>query len=444
MKTLQPSPLRYERCDHAASSQARSAPGHALPDHSTQAEPEADHEALMKRLTRAVRLDRKVRAFVAGRLATGLAPRGGGGPLQGLPVGIKDNIRTADFDSTFGADIPADPRDRFDADIVSALRERGAVICGKTAMAEFALFRSQATRNPKAWSRTPGGSSSGSAAVVAAGILPLAIGTQTAGSVIRPAAFCGVVGFKPTFGLLSCRGVEPLAPSLDTLGFFAGSVADVLPVASSLLSVSPQEEPRHATLRLGYCGSWADTPVTRPVTRAMEQTLAKLETRGLRIERIGLPAELAQAHDAHGVVMGYEAVRSLRPWSVRRPAVLSTQLTAYLEASLAIGDQAYLDALGQFDEARAAFDEAMGRYDALLTPSAPSLPPIGFASTGSSAMNRLWTALHAPVLTLPLPRPAGRIPVGLQVIGARGADMRTIGIARVLERALATDTGGGA
>ena len=389
-------------------------------------------------LANAARLNETVGAFVPGRLALRpKAPEFKDSPLKGTAIGVKDNIRTADFDSTFGADIPASSEDRFDADIVKTLRSLGAVICGKTSMAEFALFRAPATRNPKAWSRTPGGSSSGSAAAIAAGMVPVAVGTQTAGSVIRPAAFCGVVGFKPTFGALSCRGVQPLAPSLDTLGLFARSVADISRVANPLLGLAPQDDPQELPLRLGYCATWSDISVAQPVKRAFRQALSRLDMRDLTAERIVMPARLSMAHHAHGTVMAYEAVRSLRPWQVQRPVPLSMELQAYLEASAMIADTAYQVALQQFDEARDSFDRVMSQFDAILAPSTQTLPPIGLASTGSSAMNRLWTALHAPVLTLPLQRPGRAVPVGLQVIGARGADIRTLQIARILERALA-------
>ena len=413
----------------------------AVPSTSAASTSTVPCELLSRKLEAAVRLNRMVGAFVPDRFVTCREPWGiGRGPLQCIAIGIKDNIRTTDFDSTYGADIPADPRDRFDADIVKALRDLGAAICGKTAMAEFALFRAPATRNPKAWMRTPGGSSSGSAAAVAAGMVPMAIGTQTAGSVIRPAAFCGVVGFKPTFGVLSCQGVQPLAPSLDTLGLFAGSVTDVLHIAQYLLPRESQGDSCDRTLRLGYCATWSNISVAHPVKVAVESALLTLRAHGLSVECINLPATLMATQNAHSTVMGYEAVRSLRPWSNRRPTPLSTELQTYVETSAAITGRAYQGALLLFDEARDCFDHVISQFDAILTPSTNTLPPVGLTSTGSSAMNRLWTAVRAPVLTLPLPRPSGRIPIGLQIIGRRGGDIRMLEVARVLERALAIGT----
>ncbi len=341
------------------------------------------------------------------------------GPLRGLPVGVKDIIDTADMPTARGSALFAGRRPAEDAACVAALRRAGGLVLGKTVTTELAYFTPGKTRNPRDPSRTPGGSSSGSAAAVAAGMVPAALGTQTAGSIIRPASFCGVVGFKPSHGLFSLAGVSPFAPSLDTLGLLARSAADLpllaLALGADLAHPAPPRPPR-----IGLCRTegWA---------AAAPESRAAVEGGAERLRAAG--ADVAQADDgpfrglteAQRTVMAFEAAEALaelRPQLAR----LGPELQEILRQGEATPRAAYDEARARAEAARRRLPELFGRFDVLLTASAPGEAPEGLASTGDPALNRIWTLLGLPCVSLPCAEGPHGLPVGVQLVGSPGGD----------------------
>jgi Asp-tRNA(Asn)/Glu-tRNA(Gln) amidotransferase A subunit family amidase len=357
--------------------------------------------------------------------------------LCGLPVGIKDLIDTADLPTSYGSPIYAGHRPKADAACVAALRAAGAVILGKTVTTEFAAFRGSKTRNPRDPTRTPGGSSSGSAAAVADRMVPAALGSQTAGSVIRPASFCGTVGWKPTFGTYDLRGVHPLAPSLDTLGFLVRQVADVPWIGAALSGArgpAPIAELPRAP-RLGLCRTdqWEKAePATR---RLVEQAAARLERAGSEVRELEAFAGLA---DTQAVIMSAEAAVSLRAEREQHDEQLSEQFRSFLLEGEHCPPQRLREARERAENGRHEAPRVFAEVDALITLAAAGEALLGLASTGDPAFCRVWTLLGCPCISLPvLTGPAG-LPVGLQLVGARGTDDRLLAVAAWVERVLRT------
>jgi amidase len=343
-------------------------------------------------------------------------------PLAGLPVAVKDIFDTADLPTECGTEIFRGRRPAADATAVARLRAAGAVILGKTVTTELAYFRPGKTRNPHDPARTPGGSSSGSAAAVAAGLVPAAIGTQTAGSVLRPASFCGVVGFKPTHGLVPMDGALPQAPSLDTFGLFVRDVAAV-PLLLGAAAGRPMAAPAPAAPpRLALCrtGEW---PKATPDTRAvLEEVAAALACAGARVEELALPPELDGLAEAQRDLQALEASRSFRGLRDAHRDRLSPVLLELVLAGEGVTPAREADVRARAARGRAALPAIFARHDALLTPAAPGEAPPGLATTGDPAFNRIWTMLGTPAASLPLGRGAAGLPVGVQVVGAPGAD----------------------
>jgi amidase len=341
--------------------------------------------------------------------------------LCGLPVGIKDLIDTAGLTTAYGSPIYRGHVPLADAGCVRALRRAGAVILGKTVTSEFAVYTPGKTRNPRDPSRTPGGSSSGSAAAVADGMVPLALGTQTAGSVIRPASFCGTIGWKPSFGLLPLDGVRPMAPSLDTLGFFVQELADV-PLALSALGapLRKHEPPAKPVLAVCKTEAWDRA---EPTTRAaVEAAAARLELAGAQVREVVLGAPFAGLIETQIAIMGAEAAVSMRRELEQRPYDLSAKLREFLEAGRAVTPERLRAAHFQADTCRRELEALFKGVDALLTPAAVGEAPSGLESTGDPLFNRIWTLLGNPCVSLPvLQGPAG-MPLGLQLVGPRGRD----------------------
>lgn len=297
-----------------------------------------------------------------------------GGPLFGLPFAAKDNLDTDDCPTSFGSPIYANHRPGRDAACVALARDAGAVLIGKSAMAEFALMRAPATRNPHNPDHTPGGSSSGSAAAVAAGMVAFAFGSQTAGSVIRPAAFCGVAGYKPTFGLVPTDGLKFVSPSLDTIGLFATSVADVAFVINRIAPGVAPQTPLTKPLRVGVCMGWADiAPASDDMSAAVDKAVQAFGQAGASSRPVILPERLADADAAHATILAYEAARAL--WHERNAheAELSDDLTAFLDAGRAIEDDAYRRARESVAVAKTRLHDLFGEIDVLATPSADGL-----------------------------------------------------------------------
>jgi len=355
--------------------------------------------------------------------------------LRGLPVGIKDLIDTADLPTTYGSPIYAGHRPKADAACVAALRAAGAVVLGKTVTTEFAAYRGGKTRNPRDPSRTPGGSSSGSAAAVADRMVPAALGSQTAGSVIRPASFCGVVGYKPTFGTFDLRGVHPLSPSLDTLGFFTRNVADVPWIAAALSGAHrPTAIPELASpprLGLSRTDQWAKAEKSTQVL--LEQSAARLGRAGAEVREVELPAGLAEAQ---GVIMSAEAAAALREERQRHGDRMSEVFRSFLSEGERCPPERLREAREKAEQGRRELPRMFAEADVLLTIGAAGEAPLGLEKTGDPAFCRAWTLLCCPCISLPvLTGPAG-LPVGLQLVAAPGADDRLLAVAAWIEREL--------
>jgi Asp-tRNA(Asn)/Glu-tRNA(Gln) amidotransferase A subunit family amidase len=371
------------------------------------------------------------------------------GPLHGLPVGIKDIIDTAGIPTENGTIIDAGRVPGDDAFVVSRLRQAGAVILGKTVTSELAYRTAGKTRNPHDPSRTPGGSSSGSAAAVAACMVPLALGTQTAGSVIRPASFCGVVGYKPTFGRIPRTGVLMQAASLDTIGTFARSVEDAALVADPLFgyaATDPATRPLPAPRLLET--AMAEPPVG-PALAFVHQPgwdRADAVTRDAFAELSGelddccdavdLPAPFADALHWHEIVQKVELAKAFHRYAERGHDRLSPAMQAAIDGGRRIAAHDYLLARDWPGVLEAALDAIFDRYDAILTPAAPGPAPRSLDSTGDPVFNRIWTFCGLPAVTLPLLATDDGLPLGVQLVGRRGDDGRLLRTARWLVRRL--------
>jgi Asp-tRNA(Asn)/Glu-tRNA(Gln) amidotransferase A subunit family amidase len=371
------------------------------------------------------------------------------GPLHGLPVGLKDIVDTRDLPTENGTAMDSGRQPTQDAWLVARLRAAGAVVLGKTVTTECAYLAPSKTRNPHDLERTPGGSSSGSAAAVASGMVPLAIGTQTGGSVIRPASFCGVVGFKPTFGLIPRSGVLRTSRHLDTVGTFGRAVEDAALLADVLAGYDPADPdtvpappPRlldtalsqpPVTPQLAFIKTPAWSGVEADCTEGFAELVAAL---GERCDEFDLPAIFAEGATAHRRIMMAEIAHNLRHYYDRGAARLADETRAAIEEGRSITATHYLSALDWRDTLYAGLDEVFDRYDAIVTPAAPGQAPAGLRSTGSASFNVLWSLLGTPAVTLPLLTGANGLPVGVQLIGRRGNDGRLLRTARWLAATL--------
>ena len=358
------------------------------------------------------------------------------GPLHGVPIGVKDVIDTADMPTAYGSAIYKGYRPRADAACVSLARAAGAVILGKTETTEFASIHPAATRNPLALAHTPGGSSSGSAAAVADFMVPLAVGTQTAGSTIRPAAFCGVVGYKPSFNRVNRAGLKFSAESFDTIGFFARSVEDTALLAHVM---SGQERLGNAALReekalrIGLCQTSRWSQASSQMRGAIEDAAQRLAAAGADVELVALTPAFEQLHEAHALIMQYEAARATA-WEYRvHGDLLSSAYQERMRAGMAIPHERYEAALRQAEFGRQDFSDVWGELDVLITPSVLDEAPLGLENTGDAVFNRLWTLLGVPCVHLPFGIGTSGLPLGLQVVGRREDDVATLACARWIE-----------
>ena len=361
------------------------------------------------------------------------------GPLHGLPIGVKDVLDTADMPSEYGSPIWRGWRPRADAAAVAAARAAGGLVIGKTVTTEFATRKPGPTANPANLAHTPGGSSSGSAAGVADFFFPLAFGTQTAGSVIRPAAFCGVVGFKPSFGLISRAGMKLMSDSLDTIGVIARSVADcalfTAAVSGADLGDPDRISPRPPRIGLCRSPSWPHAaPETEFLLASAAQTLARA---GATLTDRELPDPIPRLTDAHPIVMNAESARAMAWELAHARGQISDQLLDRLDFGLAQSAEALAAARASFVAARHAFPAAMDGLDILLTPAAPGEAPEGLASTGDPAFNFLWTSLHVPCVSVPAGTGPRGLPLGIQIVGRPGDDRATLAWAAWVSSTLA-------
>jgi Asp-tRNA(Asn)/Glu-tRNA(Gln) amidotransferase A subunit family amidase len=367
------------------------------------------------------------------------------GPLHGVPIGIKDIIDTADMPTEDGTVLHAGRTPDRDATVVSMLRAAGAVIMGKTVTTECATYSPGKTRNPHNSAHTPGGSSSGSAAAVAAGMVPLALGSQTNGSVIRPAAFCGVYGFKPTHGLIPRHGILKLSRTLDHVGFFARTLEDIALLAERLVGHDERDPDTHPRARIPFVRTAAEEPpltpqlafVKTPVwDRAAAETrdaFAELaEALGAQCEEYELPESLREAWDWQRTIMEAEMAANLDlEWDKGRDR-LSESLRAQLARGREVKAVDYQKALARIPVLHQGFEELFSRFDAVLTPSAPGTAPEGLEATGDPAFCTLWTLCGMPALNVPLMRGENALPLGAQLVGARHDDARLLRTARWL------------
>ncbi|MHA7678629.1 amidase [Cupriavidus sp. PET2-C1] len=364
------------------------------------------------------------------------------GALHGLPIGVKDLMDTADMPTTYGSPIYAGHRPVMDAACVAMARAAGAVVMGKTVTTEFATFQPGPTRNPRAPAdapRTPGGSSSGSAAAVAAGMVPIAFGTQTAGSIIRPAAYCGVVGYKPTYGTLPSAGIKSLAPSLDTVGVLARCVDDAAFFIGVMarLPLTPPQTGQATALRVGICRTphWAHADDDS--RRALDSAARWLEGHGAVLSDLMLPAEFDDLTQAQIDIMAYEAAAAFAPEMRARPDGLSSGFAALLAAGRGIDGSRFFAAQALASSARRAFEQRFEFVDVVLAPSAPGEAPAGLGATGDPMFNRMWTLLGNPCVHVPTGTGAHGMPVGVTLIGPQRGDARVLAAAQALERCVA-------
>ncbi len=373
------------------------------------------------------------------------------GELHGVPIGIKDIFDTADMPTENGSVIYAGRTPSRDATVVSMLRAAGAVIMGKTVTTEFAYFFPGKTRNPHNSEHTPGGSSSGSAAAVAANMVSLAIGSQTNGSTIRPAAYCGVVGFKPTHGLISRHGAFALSRTLDHVGLFARSIDDIALLAAQLVGFDEHDADTRPRARIPFVDVGAEEPPLPPMfafiktpmwERADEDTREGfaeiIEQLGTQVEEVELFPSAEEAWQWHQNIMSAEMALNLeREWKHGRDQ-LSEQLRAQIERGHEVRAVDYQRALARINPIHESFVELFEqRYDAILTPAAPSAAPKGLASTGDPSFCTLWTLCGMPCVTLPLLQSADGLPLGVQLVGPRLGDARLLRTARWLAAKIA-------
>jgi Asp-tRNA(Asn)/Glu-tRNA(Gln) amidotransferase A subunit family amidase len=330
------------------------------------------------------------------------------GPLCGIPFGAKDVFETRGLATEYGSPIYAGRKGERDAAVVSKLGVLGAVLVGKTQTTAFAFFDPAPTRNPRLPGRTPGGSSAGSAAAVAAGMVPLALGSQTLGSVLRPASYCGVCGFKPAFGSISTEGVLPLAPSLDTVGFFTAAARDMAAFWTRSYGGAAKSELRRA--------AHFALPAAPEMSEAIGGGLERLRASGLRIDRHDLPAGWDELLRATRAVNDYEGARThekrYRDFGER----IGRKLAELVRTGLAIPEERYAAARDHMRQMRGTMAAVFAEYPLVFSPAATGAAPAGYESTGDPANNAPWTALGTPALSLPIPVPGA--PLGLQITAA--------------------------
>jgi amidase len=351
------------------------------------------------------------------------------GPLSEIPFGVKDIVETKGLATEYGSPLYKGRVGSADAAIVRDLRSRGAILLGKTVTTAFAYKTPGPTRNPRNTEHTPGGSSSGSAAAVAAGMVPFTIGEQTRGSMIRPASYCGVTGFKPTFDLLPMEGVLLFSKSLDTLGLFTHTPADMLALWKAL---------GHSTGREERCVFGAPDPVPAcepEMAAAFQQTLSRLREAGLRITSIDIARTLERLDDANNVEMCYEAARLHEPRLKEFGDGLDQPVADVVREGLAMPASRYNEARQFLAESRLRFAEIFASTPVILTPAATGPAPRGLSTTGDPRMNAPWTALGTPAISVPMPV-GDALPLGLQLTADLGQDARVLQAALLIHRTL--------
>lgn len=358
------------------------------------------------------------------------------GPLHGVPFGVKDIIDTADQPTEYGSPIFAGHRPTADAACVAAMRKAGAVMMGKTVTTEFATFNPGKTRNPHNPAHTPGGSSSGSAAAVGDRMLPLAFGTQTAGSLIRPSAFCGVAAFKPTHGTVDLTGVLELVPRLDTLGYMGRSIDDLALFygtvrGDDILSAVPDGIGRAP--RIGICRTHHWSHAEPSSVEAVEAAAALCASLGAEVGECDLPPHFADLSQTHTTIICSGLARSLKDIYRNRSEALSERLRGMIEAGIETSAERHEEALCHADRCMMEFSAIAGKWDAILTPATPGEAPEGLAATGDPIFQVVWTLLQVPCVTFPWATGPNGLPVGIQLVARKGDDARLLSVAKWLQ-----------
>ena len=364
-------------------------------------------------------------------------------PLRGLPVGFKDIFDTVDLPTQYGSPIYAGYRPVADASAIVLTRQAGGIVIGKTVTTQFASLAPSPTRNPHDLAHTPGGSSAGSAAAVAAGMVPLAYGTQTAGSVIRPAAFCGVAALKPSYRLIPMVGVKTVSWHLDTAGLFGAGVADVAFAAAATLHRDLRVDraaPAAPRIGIAHTHLW---PKAKPAMQKAVETAARIAAAaGATLTELHLPPILEDAFAAQFVIQDYENIRALAFEYERHRERIDKLLREQLDRATAIAADDYDAARRTASRGRQVLADVMADHDVILTPSAPGAAPQGLGSTGDPMFNRLWTLMGAPCVNVAGMSDDNGLPLGVQIVGRFGRDRATLEAALFVEQAIARRIGG--
>jgi Asp-tRNA(Asn)/Glu-tRNA(Gln) amidotransferase A subunit family amidase len=363
------------------------------------------------------------------------------GALHGLPIGIKDIIDTADYPTECGTVLHQGRQPENDATLVSLLKEAGAIILGKTVSTELAVYAPGKTRNPHNSDHTPGGSSSGSAAAVSAAMVSLSVGTQTNGSVIRPAAYCGVFGYKPSFGRISRYGVLEQSPPLDTVGVFARDLADLALIADVLMrfdnrdqAMTPIAPPCLASIMAQEVPvdphfAFMRTPVWEQIDEATKDGLREMieftnEVQPKTVDIVDMPDSFDDLHEDHRKVMEGDLARSFADEYQRGKAQLSDVLREMIERGQQVSDAEYQDSVARIQDYYAYLGEVFEDYDGILTPATPGAAPAGIDATGSPVMNTIWTFCGTPAINLPILQSPDGLPMGEKIVGEKNDDAR--------------------
>ncbi|HET9664535.1 MAG TPA: amidase [Burkholderiales bacterium] len=359
--------------------------------------------------------------------------------LHGIPVGVKDVIDTCDMPTEYGSPIYKGHRPACDAACVAQVRELGGVILGKTVSTEFATRHPNKTRNPRNLEYTPGGSSSGSAAAVADGMVPIAFGTQTSSSIIRPAAFCGVIGYKPTFGLINRAGLKFLSESMDTLGTLTRSVADAALLVEELSGMLRTSFDAVATVRprIGFCRTPHWKEADAPTHAALEDAARRLAAAGAAVSDVELEDEFDALAQTQIEVSSYEFFRALTHERTRVPELISESLTARIAAGGKVTRAQYEAGVARTERCRRRIADVFRDFDVLLAPSAPGEALKGLERTGEPIFGLMWTLLGLPCMTIPCGNGPQGLPLGMQFIARYGADSTLFVVSEWARRALA-------
>jgi Asp-tRNA(Asn)/Glu-tRNA(Gln) amidotransferase A subunit family amidase len=358
--------------------------------------------------------------------------------LHGIPVGVKDVIDTCDMPTEYGSPIYKGHRPVCDAACVAQVRELGGVILGKTVSTEFATSHPNKTRNPRNLEYTPGGSSSGSAAAVADGMVPVAFGTQTSSSIIRPAAFCGVIGYKPTFGLINRAGLKFLSESMDTLGTLTRSVADAALLVEELSGMPRTSFDAVATLRprIGFCRTPYWKEADAPTHAALTDAARRLAAAAAAVSDVELEDEFEALAQTQIDVSSYEFFRALTHERTRFPELISESLTARIAAGGKVTRTQYEAGTARTERCRRRIADVFRDFDVLLAPSAPGEAPKGLERTGEPVFGLMWTLLGLPCMTIPCGNGPQGMPLGVQFVGRHGGDSALFRAAEWSRRAL--------